>query len=224
MEMPSDIHPLFTSSTLKLDPCVGASDRMEQAEIRVRGRVQGVGFRPAVWRLAQELGLSGEVPNDAEGVLIRAAGGSGAIAALIEHLRNTPPPLARIERIERSPGAGRARPAFASSTACRVPRAPRSPPMPPSAPHVHTKCWTRRSAAIAMPSPTARIADPASASSAGSRMTAPPRPWRPSRCAMPVMANTDDPGRPAFPCRGHRVSCLRAPRRDPLDEQTIPSR
>ncbi len=74
---------------------------MEGAEIRVRGRVQGVGFRPAVWRLAHELGLSGDVRNDAQGVLIRVAGGGDAIAELLERIRREPPPLARIEGIER---------------------------------------------------------------------------------------------------------------------------
>ena len=69
-------------------------------EIRVRGRVQGVGFRPAVWRFARELGLSGEVLNDGEGVLIRAAGAPPAIDGLIARLRDEPPPLARIARIE----------------------------------------------------------------------------------------------------------------------------
>ena len=43
-------------------------------EIRVRGRVQGVGFRPTVWRFARELGFRGEVLNDAEGVLMRVGG------------------------------------------------------------------------------------------------------------------------------------------------------
>jgi hydrogenase maturation protein HypF len=72
-------------------------------EIRVRGRVQGVGFRPTVWRLARELGLHGEVLNDAEGVLIRVAGSDEAIRSLIVRLRSDSPPLARIEAIESQP-------------------------------------------------------------------------------------------------------------------------
>jgi len=40
-------------------------------EIRVRGRVQGVGFRPTVWRFARDLKVCGEVLNDANGVLVR---------------------------------------------------------------------------------------------------------------------------------------------------------
>ena len=40
---------------------------------RVSGIVQGVGFRPFVWRLAQRLGLNGWVRNDAQGVEIRIA-------------------------------------------------------------------------------------------------------------------------------------------------------
>ena len=85
---------------------------MEVAEIRVRGRVQGVGFRPTVWRLARELGLSGEVRNDAEGVLIRVAGGSDAIAELLDRIQLEPPPLARIERIERSHSTATCAPGF----------------------------------------------------------------------------------------------------------------
>ncbi|HEY7581833.1 MAG TPA: carbamoyltransferase HypF [Acetobacteraceae bacterium] len=76
---------------------------MQQAEIRVRGRVQGVGFRPAVWRLAQECGLSGDVRNDSEGVLIHVAGEERAVAALIDHLKRSPPALARIDRLEIAP-------------------------------------------------------------------------------------------------------------------------
>uniref|UniRef100_UPI0025512686 acylphosphatase n=1 Tax=Enterobacter cloacae TaxID=550 RepID=UPI0025512686 len=42
-------------------------------QLRVRGKVQGVGFRPFVWQLAQALQLTGDVCNDGEGVLVRLA-------------------------------------------------------------------------------------------------------------------------------------------------------
>jgi hydrogenase maturation protein HypF len=76
------------------------------SEIRVRGRVQGVGFRPTVLRFARELGLSGEVLNDSSGVLIRAFGSEAAIAALIARIEREPPPLARIDAIETQPCRG----------------------------------------------------------------------------------------------------------------------
>ena len=69
-------------------------------EIRVRGRVQGVGFRPTVWRIARELGLSGEVLNDAHGVVVRVGGGESAVAAFIDRMECEPPPLGRIDKIE----------------------------------------------------------------------------------------------------------------------------
>ncbi|MGI8840298.1 MAG: carbamoyltransferase HypF [Caulobacteraceae bacterium] len=66
----------------------------------MRGRVQGVGFRPTVWRLAREHGLGGEVLNDAQGVLIRAGGDAARIEAFLAALKAGPPPLARIDAIE----------------------------------------------------------------------------------------------------------------------------
>ncbi|MFY9970048.1 MAG: carbamoyltransferase HypF [Roseiarcus sp.] len=69
-------------------------------EIRVRGRVQGVGFRPTVWRIARELDLAGEVLNDGEGVLARVRGSRGAVQDFIVRLESEPPPLARIDQIE----------------------------------------------------------------------------------------------------------------------------
>lgn len=81
-------------------------------EIRVRGRVQGVGFRPAVWRLAQELSLTGEVLNDSEGVLIRVDADPATAARLIERLKGEAPPLARIEQIETRPIAALVGPGF----------------------------------------------------------------------------------------------------------------
>jgi hydrogenase maturation protein HypF len=81
-------------------------EELRAIEIRVRGRVQGVGFRPSVWRFARELGLGGEVLNDAEGVLIRLRGGERAIEAFLARLQAEPPPLARIDDIAAKPFAG----------------------------------------------------------------------------------------------------------------------
>lgn len=69
--------------------------------IRVRGQVQGVGFRPFVWQLAQEMGLRGRVWNDAEGVGIEAAG--DRIDAFAEALSTRAPTLARVDAVEVSP-------------------------------------------------------------------------------------------------------------------------
>lgn len=71
-------------------------------EIRVRGIVQGVGFRPMVWRLAVEFGLSGSVRNDGEGVLIQATGSQPILSEFLTSLRTNAPPLSRIEDIKSS--------------------------------------------------------------------------------------------------------------------------
>ncbi|WP_428606991.1 carbamoyltransferase HypF [Sedimenticola sp.] len=71
--------------------------------IRVRGLVQGVGFRPTVWNLANRCKLSGAVWNDAEGVLIDAVGSQSSIDRLVQLIEQQPPPLAKIDVIERQP-------------------------------------------------------------------------------------------------------------------------
>ena len=68
-------------------------------EIRVRGIVQGVGFRPTVYRLAQAWGLRGEVLNDGKGVLIRVVGNRETIGGFLEQLQRDCPPLAQIKTI-----------------------------------------------------------------------------------------------------------------------------
>ena len=68
--------------------------------VRVTGTVQGVGFRPYVFRLAEELGLSGFVLNDEHGVVIEAEGPAAELEALLERLPRETPPLAEIEAIE----------------------------------------------------------------------------------------------------------------------------
>lgn len=71
------------------------------AEIRVKGTVQGVGFRPMVYQLAQFYNLRGEVYNDSAGVVIRVAGTSEQIENFVQQLRPSAPSLAKIETIER---------------------------------------------------------------------------------------------------------------------------
>ena len=75
-------------------------ENRQTVEIRVRGTVQGVGFRPTVWRLACDEGLVGEVFNDGFGVLIRTTGNSVAISQFLTRLHSEAPPLSQIEDVE----------------------------------------------------------------------------------------------------------------------------
>mgnify|MGYP000200461828 CR=1 FL=1 len=68
--------------------------------ITVKGTVQGVGFRPFVYNLAQSLGLKGFVLNDARGVIIEAEGEAAKAAELLAALTRRPPRLARISAVE----------------------------------------------------------------------------------------------------------------------------
>ena len=65
----------------------------------VRGVVQGVGFRPFVYRLAQEEGLAGFIGNDTDGVTIEVEGGAARVEAFLARLRAEAPPLARIDSV-----------------------------------------------------------------------------------------------------------------------------
>jgi hydrogenase maturation protein HypF len=70
--------------------------------IRVRGTVQGVGFRPTVFKIAKEHGIAGHVLNDGEGVLIEAWGTEPELENFVQAIQDNSPPLARIESIEHS--------------------------------------------------------------------------------------------------------------------------
>lgn len=67
--------------------------------IDVEGLVQGVGFRPAVWNLAQRYHLRGRVLNTSGGMQILAAGSKHHIEQFVSDLTNHPPPLARITAV-----------------------------------------------------------------------------------------------------------------------------
>jgi hydrogenase maturation protein HypF len=66
---------------------------------RVEGTVQGVGFRPFVYRLASELDLAGFVLNDERGVLLEVEGGDSAVDGFLRRLAEEAPPLAAIEAV-----------------------------------------------------------------------------------------------------------------------------
>ncbi len=83
-----------------MDALVSTLPPLIRRRVRVRGQVQGVGFRPFVYRLAAELGIAGWVRNDAQGIEIEAQGRADAIDALIARLRRDAPPLARVGTIE----------------------------------------------------------------------------------------------------------------------------
>jgi hydrogenase maturation protein HypF len=70
----------------------------QRLRVRVRGTVQGVGFRPFVYGLAQRFGLGGFVANDAEGVLIEIEG--ARTPEFVRALHCEAPPLARIDAVE----------------------------------------------------------------------------------------------------------------------------
>ncbi len=74
---------------------------VERLRVRVRGRVQGVGFRPHVHALAHRFGLTGWVLNDGEGVLLEGQG--VGTAAFLAALSAEAPPLARIDAVETAP-------------------------------------------------------------------------------------------------------------------------
>lgn len=67
--------------------------------VTIGGVVQGVGFRPFVWRRATRLGLAGWVENDAAGVVLEVQGPPTAVAAFVEGLAAAAPPLAAVDRI-----------------------------------------------------------------------------------------------------------------------------
>jgi hydrogenase maturation protein HypF len=75
---------------------IGLSARL----IRIKGTVQGVGFRPTVYLQARKHGIAGDILNDGEGVLIRAWGSDESLNAFIESIKANCPPLGKIDSLE----------------------------------------------------------------------------------------------------------------------------
>ncbi|HXI21902.1 MAG TPA: acylphosphatase, partial [Gemmatimonadales bacterium] len=97
--------------------------------LHVTGVVQGVGFRPFVHRLALRYGLGGWVRNASGEVEIAVEGPEGRVSAFLAAMRAEAPPLARIERIDASPGVISGRNDFAILASEE--QADRRQPVPP---------------------------------------------------------------------------------------------
>jgi hydrogenase maturation protein HypF len=74
----------------------------ERLRILIRGAVQGVGFRPFVYRLATELGLPGWVSNSPQGVFLEVEGAPETLRTFLLRLQKERPPRASIQSLEPS--------------------------------------------------------------------------------------------------------------------------
>jgi len=90
-----------------LQPDATEADAASVAELRLhlhlRGAVQGVGFRPWCAQQALALGLNGWVRNDAAGLQCEVQGPAAALRVFTQRLRQSPPPLARIDALQQTP-------------------------------------------------------------------------------------------------------------------------
>jgi len=72
----------------------------ERQRIKIKGRVQGVGFRPTVYRIAKKYSLSGFVYNSSDGVVIEVEGEKEKIKKFLENIEKNPPSRAKIKDIK----------------------------------------------------------------------------------------------------------------------------
>lgn len=80
--------------------------------VRVRGTVQGVGFRPFVHALAQAYGVNGFVGNDDDGVFVEVEGQTDLLDRFVADLSRKSPPLASVDSVEAAPIPVLRRPGF----------------------------------------------------------------------------------------------------------------
>ena len=75
-------------------------DSLQALRITVHGIVQGVGFRPFVYRLAHEYQLAGTIANNGEGVVIEIQGPADLLDRFTHDLKHNAPPIARITSLD----------------------------------------------------------------------------------------------------------------------------
>ena len=100
IQMAADGHfRLETVARRKFPDTLPSGVELARRQIRIRGVVQGVGFRPFVHNLARRLGLAGYVLNSSAGVVAEVEGTPAALDGFVASLRSEAPPLARIEEM-----------------------------------------------------------------------------------------------------------------------------
>ena len=184
------------------------TDSVTRFGVRVRGEVQGVGFRPFVYRLARELALSGWVRNDGAGVVIEVQGTASGIDRFIQRLSADAPRLARVESVEirsiRSVHPQRTSPLW-RARAARLPLL--FPPTPRCARTACASFSTRAIGAIVTRSSTARSAVRAIRLPAPCPTIAHKRACRDS-CSVRLPRRIHFARGPALPCRAECLSAV----------------
>ena len=79
-----------------------SEERVQRMRLEIHGAVQGVGFRPFVYRLATELGLTGWVINDTNGVFVEVEGPRSMVECFARRVTEQPPPRAIIHSLDAS--------------------------------------------------------------------------------------------------------------------------
>jgi hydrogenase maturation protease len=153
--------------------------------IDIEGIVQGVGFRPWVYRMARELGLGGEVNNTPNGVSIEAFGSGRALDALLRAIQTRAPAAARVRSVRTTPIEARERRTFQIVPSARDGVATLS--LPPSA---CASSAIQATVTTAMSSRAARRVVLDFPSPLRCPTTAPRRAWPPSGRVRTALANT----------------------------------
>ena len=168
-------------------------DRIRR-RIQVSGVVQGVGFRPYVYRLATEANVAGHISNDTAGVTIEIEGAADAVEAFLNRLRSEAPPLAQISSVTVTdvPVAGENGFRITAST-LRGAVVTQIPADAATCPDCLANCSIQPTAAIAIRFSTAPTAARASPSRAAFPTIVRRPPWPASPCAPLCQAEYDDP-------------------------------
>ncbi|MHC4995465.1 MAG: carbamoyltransferase HypF [Planctomycetota bacterium] len=99
----SDKFRLIKASRRTIVSPVASGQEVISRRLNIRGQIQGVGFRPFVFRVATRHGISGRVWNDGRGVTIEARGTREQLDRFEGDLMNESPPLATLDKIQSQP-------------------------------------------------------------------------------------------------------------------------